>query len=118
MLCSKHAVFYAQEYRLPKGRAEYGPLVEQVRAVLRGWSKEWGGRKEWRSFLNRKSFLHEVEEALVPLRQLLLHIESTGDKEEGPGLNVVDLCSGKVCVLFFFLTEFQHISTRIPIIHR
>ena len=44
-----------------------GVLVTDIIAILQGWSSRWGGQKEFQSFLNRKDFLHEVEEALVSL---------------------------------------------------
>lgn len=54
-----------------EGRSKYGQLIQDILVVLRSWSRKWAGRREWQSFLNRKSFLHEVEEAVVPLAATL-----------------------------------------------
>jgi hypothetical protein len=81
------------------GRNEYGSLVAEVATVIRSWSTRWSGRPEWQSFLNRKSFLHEVEEAIVPLRAVIRHFEQQADDAADdaapPLVDVVDLCCGK-----------------------
>ena len=56
------------------GSAQYSDIVCLLQTVLRNWSNRWAGQKKWKSFLNKSSFLHEMEETIVPLKHLLEHL--------------------------------------------
>lgn len=75
---------------------EYGALVSDIIGILRRWSDAWAGRPEWSHFVNCKGFLHEVEEALVPLHALGQHcLALDGAGHSRSAVTVVDLCCGK-----------------------
>ena len=71
-------------------------VIADVRKVLRGWCTHCGDAR-WSSFLNRKSFLHEVEEAITPLVALCRRIarETARDDIALADITVVDLACGK-----------------------
>eukprot|EP00816_Leptocylindrus_hargravesii_P007690 CAMPEP_0196818860 /NCGR_PEP_ID=MMETSP1362-20130617/67818_1 /TAXON_ID=163516 /ORGANISM="Leptocylindrus danicus, Strain CCMP1856" /LENGTH=432 /DNA_ID=CAMNT_0042197127 /DNA_START=71 /DNA_END=1366 /DNA_ORIENTATION=+ len=78
---------------------DYTLLVSLVQEVLLSWHDRWSGQSKWQSFLNKSSLLHEVEESIVALHNLLSWL---GDFEylssaydDGDEIVVVDLCSGK-----------------------
>ena len=78
------------------GRATYGPLVSEVQRVLRSWDRR---RVMLGTFLNRKTFLHEVEEAIVPLSLLIDRVRRMDTAPVAAPrprpLLVFDLCCGK-----------------------
>lgn len=89
-----------------EGVEKYGQLVSNICDVLQNWSDLWCGQGKWNSFLNRKSFLHEVEEAIVPLYQILKFCES-----RTLHLTVIDLCCGKgffSMLLLYLLEKYPH----------
>ncbi len=64
--------------------------------VLREWGRRWAGLPEWRSFLNKPAFTHEVEECLVALEALLSWLDAAASGSPPlSNLTVVDVCCGK-----------------------
>ena len=74
------------------GREKYGLIVENVILIMQCWAKRWFGNVSWQTFLNRKSFLHEVEEAIVPLLGLVEYAQKNTQLKK---VVVIDLCCGK-----------------------
>lgn len=75
---------------------EYGVEVEMLTSIMRRWLQNWTG-PEWRSFLNKASFLHEMEEVVVPLHCLLDFLARDTASED---VILVDLCAGKGFLAF------------------
>ncbi|CAE8700222.1 unnamed protein product, partial [Polarella glacialis] len=73
--------------------------------VLEGWAQRWGSDQTMgAALLNRSGLLKEVEESLVPLQEVLLHLwhlDQAAKRAQRHGLPgpcpaiVVDLCCGK-----------------------
>ena len=76
-------------------RQKYLKVIENVIAVLNSWARRWCGDSNWQSFLNRKSFLHEVEEAIVPLTSLIEYTQLAAHNSVQVELVVMDMCCGK-----------------------
>ena len=77
-----------------EGLQKYGSLCADTAQVVRGWASRFAGEPAWRSFLNKKSMVHELEEAIMALQ--ILDEYTTGDPTGQMGqLVVVDLCCGK-----------------------
>ena len=49
---------------------QYRVLADVLAARMMGWHARFSGKSAWAHFLNKSSFLHEVEETLFPLRLL------------------------------------------------
>lgn len=78
----------------------YAPLISLIQEVLLSWHARWSGQSKWQSFLNKSSLLHEVEESVVALHNLLSWLESfenspSADNDDEGQIVVVDLCAGK-----------------------
>ena len=73
-------------------------VIADVRTVVRGWCAHCGEAR-WSSFLNRKSFLHEVEEAITPLVALCRRIAHESKRDGAAAavadITVVDVACGK-----------------------
>ena len=89
-------------------------VVADVRSVLKSWCAHCGDAR-WSSFLNRKSFLHEVEEAITPLVALCRRV----DREAKCGgtavadITVVDVACGKA----FFSMLLGGLRELRPLLH-
>jgi len=76
--------------------------TDRVVAILRLWAEAWAGRPEWQSFLNKRTFQHEVEESLVALC-LLDAWRNKKKRQRTPSRSdpnverfvAVDVCGGK-----------------------
>lgn len=104
--------------RAPESRLKYEKLVSNIGEVLSSWSRRWVGRGEWQSFLNRKSFCHEVEEAVVPISEIIAlvehrHAEAQLSTHIAP-LDVVDLCCGKG----FFAMILSYLAPKYPLLEK
>lgn len=106
--------------RSPESRLKYEKLVSDILVVLRHWSDRWTGQAEWQSFLNRKSFCHEVEEAVVPIYEVIALVEARHSRDsatavESPAvLDVVDLCCGKG----FFAMILSYLAPQYPLLEK
>ena len=93
-----------------EGRGRYGELVRELQRVLRSWDRR---RHLLGTFLNRKTFLHEVEEVIVPLSALIEHARRRdAAPAPRPALVVFDLCCGKG--FFGMLLSYVAGSSREP----
>lgn len=101
----------------PDERREYRRIVDRLAARLMGWHAQFSGRPHQAHFYNKTSFMHEMEEVLLPLRVLVamrglsplmapvqleplprpqLELEPEPDSALEPErIIVVDLCAGK-----------------------
>jgi len=106
--------------RAPESKLKYTQLVADIGDVLQSWSKRWVGLSEWQSFLNRKSFCHEVEEAVVPIYEVIMLVEQREMVRQSAGsvvppvLDVVDLCCGKG----FFAMLLSYLAPKYPLLER
>ena len=108
-LCQGGSQPQAQE---PSDARAYRELADSLVSRMVGWHGRFGGQPSWAHFLNKTSFLHEMEEVLLPLRmcepclpqrttsQLLRargarRLQSVGRAPGEESLTVVDLCAGK-----------------------
>ena len=101
----------------PTETREYRRIVDRLVARLMGWYAHCSGQPSSAHFLNKASFLHEMEEVLLPLRVLVamrglspltaegelpteVHLQQPLEHAPEPILEperiiVVDLCAGK-----------------------
>lgn len=91
-------------------------VAASLAARMGEWHRRWSGDPSWSHFLNKKAFLHEIEEVLLPCLLLQAAQATDADRPPGPagagagagaddapapapddadGLTVVDLCAGK-----------------------
>eukprot|EP00580_Thalassiosira_gravida_P013435 CAMPEP_0201683084 /NCGR_PEP_ID=MMETSP0494-20130426/51941_1 /ASSEMBLY_ACC=CAM_ASM_000839 /TAXON_ID=420259 /ORGANISM="Thalassiosira gravida, Strain GMp14c1" /LENGTH=455 /DNA_ID=CAMNT_0048166853 /DNA_START=224 /DNA_END=1591 /DNA_ORIENTATION=+ len=73
-------------------------MTNQVIQILRQWGKSWAGQTGWHTLLNKKSFLHEVEESIVALQLFDNWLERRRSGQDGknvPPVTLVDVCCGK-----------------------
>jgi len=70
---------------------KYQSLTPQVVNILNLWAKTWAGQSSWQSFLNKRSFQHEIEESMVALYYLDQWRRQTKCKR----FVAVDVCGGK-----------------------
>ena len=92
--------------------AGFRALAVALARTLEGWQRRWAREPAMDHFLNKRSFAHEMEEVLLPLRVLQLVAEAGGAAAgagagagvgagvragagAGAGVTVVDLCAGK-----------------------
>ena len=52
----------------PSDARAYRELADSLVSRMVGWHGRFGGQPSWAHFLNKTSFLHEMEEVLLPLR--------------------------------------------------
>lgn len=90
---------------------DYREEVSMLTSMLETWSEDWT-HPGWRSFLNKSSFLHEVEEVVVPLHCLLRYLAGRGSAE--CPLFLVDLCAGKGFFSFCVL----ELASRVPLLRQ
>eukprot|EP01043_Picozoa_sp_COSAG02_P042934 COSAG02_NODE_3695_length_6374_cov_5.522869_3_plen_261_part_00 len=101
----------------PDERREYRRIVDRLAARLMGWHAQFSGRPHQAHFYNKTSFMHEMEEVLLPLRVLVAmsglsplsalapleplpqpQLDQEPEPESGlkpERIIVVDLCAGK-----------------------
>lgn len=95
----------------PVWTREYRRIADRLAARLMGWHAHFSGLASSAHFFNKTSFLHEMEEVLLPLRVLVAmcstlppHIYQRQQLEHEPEpqpqpeperIVVVDLCAGK-----------------------
>lgn len=101
----------------PTETREYRWIVDRLVARLMGWHAQFSGQPSSAHFFNKASFMHEMEEVLLPLRVLVamrdlsplpaeadppaeLHLQPPREHAPEPSLEperiiVVDLCAGK-----------------------
>jgi Zinc knuckle len=80
-------------------------LLEQVLEILQLWADTWDGVEAYKSFLNKKSMQHEVEECLPALHYLNEWRKMKSSKNR---FVAVDVCGGKG----FFSMLLQYLATR------
>jgi hypothetical protein len=90
-------------------KTKYSYIISDICDILSEWALQWSGKSEWNSFLNRRTFLHEVEESIIPLYEIINSFEdriNNNQQKNNIKLNVIDLCCGKgfFCMLLLFLT--------------
>lgn len=79
-------------------------LLDQVLEILQLWASTWDGVKAYRSFLNKKSLQHEVEECLPALH----HLSEWRKVTPTSRFVAVDVCGGKG----FFSMLLQYLASR------
>ena len=75
-----------------QGLQRYSALIGAMATVLRGLGERRAGDPAWRSLLEMPSLLHEVEEAIVPLREL---VDALNESPHIAEWSIADLCCGK-----------------------
>lgn len=70
---------------------DYQSLTIDIVPILRLWAEAWTGIPSWQSFLNKKSFQHEIEESMVAL----FHLNEWRRKSGCKRFVAVDVCGGK-----------------------
>ena len=97
---------------------EYRRIVDVLAARMTGWHAQFSGQPVWAHFFNKTSFIHEMEEVLLPLRVLMAMGDlgrtarqpalaaapvpapdtepaAAAAEAQDEGLTVIDLCAGK-----------------------
>jgi hypothetical protein len=69
----------------------YQNLTDVIVHILTLWANEWSGISSWQSFLNKRSFQHEVEESMVAL----YHFNEWRIKTKCERVVAIDVCGGK-----------------------
>ena len=77
----------------------YPSITPRVVSILRHWGSKWDGLQKWRSLLDKRSLLHEIEESIVAIHHLLQGTSSIQQEHI-----VVDACGGKG--IFSFLLSY------------
>ena len=77
----------------------YPNVTPKVVSILREWGSNWEGKAEWKSLLDKQSFLHEAEESIIAIHHLLEEVASFGES-----YIAADVCGGKG--LFSFLLSY------------
>lgn len=77
--------------------SRFGELLSEILAILQDWSDMWVGVPKWAHFADFKGFLHEVEEALLPLSIVIdcCVQRSARISADHSSIVVIDLCCGK-----------------------
>jgi hypothetical protein len=70
---------------------DYQDLTDEIVHILKLWAKEWAGLSTWQSFLNKRSFQHEIEESMVAL----YHLNEWRRRTKCERVVAVDVCGGK-----------------------
>ena len=83
-----------------EGRTAYAAMVERLMQLMTGWVSSLAGDSRCASFYDKRSFVHEMEEVIVPLAAVVEALEAevaAAAAAERPirQLTVVDLCAGK-----------------------
>lgn len=77
----------------------YPNVTPKVVSILREWGSNFEGKAEWKSLLDKQSFLHEAEESIIAIHHLLEEVTSFGKS-----YIAADVCGGKG--LFSFLLSY------------
>lgn len=112
------------------GDISFETLASALKRVLEGWAERWSdSRVMCTALLNKTGILKEIEESLLPLREVLRHLSqlhelsksarARGTPQPRPAV-LVDLCSGKgyfPLLLSYLLAEprWQHLR---PWLHK
>lgn len=121
-------------------------LVSETIFILKSWANSWAGEARWQSLLNKSSLLHEIEESLVSISELLKWVDSvtlsnvnsnenniatthqadkniennTGLRRKNKEIIVFDLCCGKgiFSMLLSFLAARPSLEHRLDLIKK
>mmetsp|Transcript_11599 Transcript_11599/g.15105 ORF Transcript_11599/g.15105 Transcript_11599/m.15105 type:complete len:426 (+) Transcript_11599:136-1413(+) len=79
-------------------------LIPVAKDIILNWHSRWAGEERWSSFLNKRQFLHEIEETLVAVQNIRVWLEKLRSVADQPSdITIIDLCCGKG-VFTMFLT--------------
>lgn len=106
-------------------------LVSETIFILKSWANAWAGKARWQSLLNKSSLLHEIEESLVSISELLKWVDTVCKTDENIENNtelrrknkeiiVFDLCCGKgiFSMLLSFLAARPSLKHRLDLIKK
>jgi hypothetical protein len=71
------------------------PLCDAVLQVMNAWAEKWGKDKAMKSLFNGNAIYHEMDEYIVPLFNLIAHLEAVEKKKPGVRIALLDIASGK-----------------------
>lgn len=76
--------------------SDFASTTADVVRVLQSWAKDYAGKDEWKSLLNKRSLRHEIEESIVALHHLREWRKSrVSTATISSSFIAVDVCCGK-----------------------